>query len=64
MSYVLFRSLQILALISVLSGLYIGVRDRNLILEVQALAGGAAVHRGEGGKCREAQEKYKSGLHD
>lgn len=43
MSYVLFRSLQILALISVLSGLYIGVRDRNLILEVQALAGGAAL---------------------
>ena len=41
MSYVLFRSLQILALLSVLSGLYIGVRDRNLILEVQALAGGA-----------------------
>ncbi|HJL84594.1 MAG TPA: hypothetical protein QGG35_04250 [Candidatus Marinimicrobia bacterium] len=43
MSYVLFRSLQILALLSVLSGLYIGVRDRNLILEVQALTGGAAL---------------------
>jgi len=43
MSYVLFRSLQILALLSVLAGLYIGVRDRNLILEVQALAGGAGL---------------------
>lgn len=41
MLYVIFRSLQIFALIIVISGLYIGIRDRNLILEVQALSSGA-----------------------
>jgi len=41
MLYVLFRSLQIFALIIVISGLYIGIRDRNLILEIQALSSGA-----------------------
>ncbi len=41
MRYVLFRSIQIMALLSVLSGLYFGIRDRNLMLEVQALTVGA-----------------------
>jgi len=41
MLYVIFRSLQIFALIIVISGLYIGIRYRNLILEVQALSSGA-----------------------
>ena len=43
MLYVIFRSLQIIALIIVISGLYVGVRDRNLILEVQALSSGAII---------------------
>ena len=41
MRYVLFRSIQIMALVSVLSGLYFGIRDSNLMLEVQALTWGA-----------------------
>tara|TARA_B100000315_G_scaffold260870_2_gene326633 strand:+ start:4033 stop:4218 length:186 start_codon:yes stop_codon:yes gene_type:complete len=41
--YVILRSLQIMALLSVLSGLYIGIRDRNLMLEVQALAVGGGI---------------------
>lgn len=40
---VLFRALQVVALGSVLSGLYIGMRDRNLILEIQSLAIGAGI---------------------
>tara|TARA_B100000686_G_C16043978_1_gene596674 strand:- start:348 stop:485 length:138 start_codon:yes stop_codon:yes gene_type:complete len=32
-----------MALLSVLSGLYLGVRDRNLILEVQSLVGGVTI---------------------
>tara|TARA_Y100000817_G_scaffold91669_3_gene71430 strand:- start:280 stop:456 length:177 start_codon:yes stop_codon:yes gene_type:complete len=43
MLYVILRSLQIIALIIVISGLYVGVRDRNLILEVQALSSGAII---------------------
>ena len=43
MLYVIFRSLQIIALIIVISGLYVGVRDRNLILEVQALSSSAII---------------------
>jgi len=41
MLYVLFRSLQLFSLIILISGLYIGIRDRNLILEIQALSSGA-----------------------
>ncbi|MCH7732501.1 MAG: hypothetical protein IIB44_08315 [Candidatus Marinimicrobia bacterium] len=37
------RSLQVASLLVVLSGLYWGIRESNLILEVQALAVGAVL---------------------
>lgn len=32
-----------MALLGVLSGLFMGIRDRNLVLEVEALVSGAAI---------------------
>ncbi len=43
MKYLLFRSLQVMALLSVISGLYLGIRDRNLMFEVQSLAVGVTI---------------------
>ena len=43
MKYLLFRSLQVMALLSVISGLYLGIRDRNLMLEVQSLVVGVTI---------------------
>ncbi|MCH8011492.1 MAG: hypothetical protein IIA61_06030 [Candidatus Marinimicrobia bacterium] len=37
------RSLQVASLLVVLSGLYWGIRESNLILEIQALVVGAAL---------------------
>ncbi|MFQ6616571.1 MAG: hypothetical protein ACE5HZ_07365 [Fidelibacterota bacterium] len=42
-AYILLRSVQIMALLGVLSGLFWGIRDRDLALEVEALASGALV---------------------
>lgn len=43
MGYIVLRSIQILALLGVLSGLFWGIRDRNLALEVQTLVSGALI---------------------
>ncbi|MFQ6676244.1 MAG: hypothetical protein ACE5LH_07865 [Fidelibacterota bacterium] len=42
-AYIVLRSVQIMALLGVLSGLFWGIRDRNLILEIQALASGTLI---------------------
>ncbi|MEE9167681.1 MAG: hypothetical protein V3U24_09535 [Candidatus Neomarinimicrobiota bacterium] len=43
MGYVVLRSLQLMALLAVLSGLYYGIRDQNLVLEIEAVASGVAL---------------------
>ena len=43
MRYILCRSLQVMAMLMVLSGLYFGIHNRDLILEIEALALGAGL---------------------
>ncbi|MDP6396599.1 MAG: hypothetical protein QGI16_07395 [Candidatus Marinimicrobia bacterium] len=43
MRYILCRSLQVMAMLMVLSGLYFGIQNRDLILEIEALAIGSAL---------------------
>jgi len=43
MKFALLRSLQFFAMIIILSGLYIGIRDNNVMLELNALIIGAGI---------------------
>lgn len=43
MGHVILRSLQVLSLMVVLSGLYFGIRGQNLLLEIEAVASGAVL---------------------
>lgn len=43
MKFALLRSLQLFAMLITLSGLYIGIRDNNVMLELNALIIGAGI---------------------
>ncbi|HJL63237.1 MAG: hypothetical protein QF847_02820 [Candidatus Marinimicrobia bacterium] len=43
MKFALLRSIQLFAMIIILSGLYIGIRDNNVMLELNALIVGAGI---------------------
>ena len=43
MKFALLRSVQLFAMIIILSGLYIGIRDNNVMLELNALIIGAGI---------------------
>jgi len=43
MKFTLFRSLQVFAMLLILSGLYVGIRDHNILIELNALVVGAGI---------------------
>jgi len=43
MKLTLFRSLQVFAMLLILSGLYVGIRDHNILIELNALVVGAGI---------------------